>query len=205
MSSSYRPSVSCRIEEAFPAALRHDVVAVTQATSLTEGNGQFSVLVGGERLVIPYRVRADAALLDRAGTHESVQRDILSCIFSRHYDGRVRERALRQFVRSAEDWAVPFVLQLVGEYVIEIHRVIQEALPFLNNSQYAAFLRANPEIYERTRQRAVSYWSCYYRSGFPAGTGYPAFEVLTQFDNFLENRAPVRAIGGIREPRDTRL
>jgi len=198
VSCSYDPSVRCRIEEAFPAALRADLLAVTQVVPVAEGRGPFSVLVRGERLVIPYRLQANAALLDGAEGLSLTQRDILFCIFSRHFDGYVRERALRQVIRSSNDWVIPFVVQPVGEYVIEIHRVVQEALPFLNGAQYAAYLRANLEMYECTRQRAVSYWNCYYRGRFSlgrrgqllaAGTSYPAFEVLAQFDRFLEDAA----------------
>ncbi len=28
---------------------------------------------------------------------------------------------------------------------------------------YKEFLKANPDFYEKTRQRAFSYWDCYYR------------------------------------------
>jgi hypothetical protein len=196
VSFGYDPRVRCRIEEAFPADLRDDVRAVI---STAEGSGPFSVFVRGERLVIPYRVRADAAALDREETLTPIQRDILFCIFSRHHAGLIRERALRRIIRSSNDWVIPFVVQLVGEYVIEIHQVVQEALTLLNGAQYAAFLRANPEMYERTRQRVVSYWNCYYRHGpslaprgrqFADRTGYPAFEVLAQFDKFFEESAP---------------
>ena len=80
--------------------------------------------------------------------------------------------------------------------IIEIHRVIREALPFLNGAQYAAFVRENPEMYERTRRRVISYWNCYCRSDrqhelpsegrFPDRTGYPAFYLLMYFDSLLE-------------------
>ncbi|GAC1340179.1 MAG: hypothetical protein NVSMB23_10090 [Myxococcales bacterium] len=200
MSSGYDSRIRCRIEEAFPADLRADLFAVAEIVPVAEDRGPFEVLLRGERLVIPYRLQADAALLHRAESLPPIQRDILFCIFSRHFAGYVREQALRQVIRSANDWVIPFVVQLVGEYVIEIHRVIQEALPFLNRPQYAAFLRANPEMYESIRKRAMSYWDCYYRSGFPARNGYPAFEVLTQFDKFLEDTAPGRTVSGIREP-----
>src|SRR3954465_9936561 len=114
MSSSCDPSVRCRVEEAFPAALRNDVLSVIKAISAVEGSGPFSVLVRGEHLVIPYRVPADAAVLDRPETLPPVQRATPFCTLSRHHDGHIREQALRQLVRSPNDWVVPFVVQLVG-------------------------------------------------------------------------------------------
>ena len=153
---------------------------------MAEAPGPFAVVLRGEHLVIPYRVEANAALLGRAETLSPVQREILFCIFSRHYDGHVRERALRQMIRSSKEWGIPFVVQPVGEYVIEIHRVVQDALPFLNTAQYAAFIRENPDYFERTRQRVESYWNCYYRWVYSDRANYPAFEVLKRFDALLE-------------------
>src|SRR5256885_12596937 len=125
--SSYDPRVRCSVEEAFPAALRADVVAVTGAATVTECKGPFVVVLRGERLVIPYRVHADAALLERAEMLSPTQREILFCIFSRHYDGRVRERALREIVRSSNPLVIPFVVQMFGDYVYEYLRVWKDA------------------------------------------------------------------------------
>ena len=48
------------------------------------------------------------------------QRLILGCIFTRHHNGYVRQQWMRAVVPHAEPWVVPFVLALLGEYVVEI-------------------------------------------------------------------------------------
>jgi hypothetical protein len=177
----------CPIDESFPAALAGDVRTVMRETSATEGRWRLAVVVQGERVTLPYRIYADAAAPADAEDLSPVQREILACVFTRHFDGRVRERALRQVLCSPNGWVIPFVVQLVGEYVIEIHRVVLDALPVLNSTKYAAFLRENPAFYLRTRQRVMSYWNCYYRTDptYWDRAKYPAFEVLNRFDAWI--------------------
>ncbi len=43
---------------------------------------------------------------------------------TRHSDGRIREECLRQIVAVDRPWVAPFVVQLLGEYVIKIVEVI---------------------------------------------------------------------------------
>jgi hypothetical protein len=64
----------------------------------------------------------------------------------------------------------------VGEYVVEILRVIQENLTYLEKSIYADFVRANPDFLNLTEQRVASYWDCYYRS--IKKEAYPGFLIL---------------------------
>ena len=93
-----------------------------------------------------------------------MQRLILACWMSRSHDGRVRQRALSLILPLDVAWTIPFVIQLCGEYVIEIGfdilNFVKTSLPrrpaMLN--EYARFVRANPEFMSITRQRTVSYW-----------------------------------------------
>ncbi|MDR3081774.1 MAG: hypothetical protein LBV60_12755, partial [Streptomyces sp.] len=80
----------------------------------------FQVEVQGETVAIPSRIYNEEpeAGLERSLT--GTQRLILHCLYSRHSDGRVRQRRLEQLVSSSEPWVVPFVVQLAGEYVLEI-------------------------------------------------------------------------------------
>jgi hypothetical protein len=201
MSSDQGPQTRCSIQESFPAALAGDVVAVMHATSVTEGHWPFAVVVQGQQLTLPYRIHGDAAALAGGEGLSPVQREIRACIFSRHFDGRVRERALREVVASSHQWVIPFVVQLVGEYVVEIHRVVQDALPMLDAAKYAAILRENAGFYQRTRQRVMSYWDCYYRAGpvyFDRRT-YPAFQIIGQFDAWLRTSS-VECLAGRTRP-----
>lgn len=89
---------------------------------------------------------------------------IWHCLYSRHGEGRVRQRYLAQMVASDEPWVVPFVVRLAGEHVLEIIKAIGRALPGLTfrgsaeRRVYGGFLARNPASFARTEWRVVSDW-----------------------------------------------
>ncbi|MFW9078344.1 hypothetical protein ACOI9X_03545 [Pseudomonas sp. P2757] len=60
-----------------------------------------------------------------------------------------------------ETWVVPFVLQLTGEYVIQILETIEAHLPVLDPVLYGRFIRDNQAYFRTTQARMISYWDCY--------------------------------------------
>jgi hypothetical protein len=90
-------------------------------------------------------------------------------IYSRHYDGHVRQRWLGTLLDGDEAWTAPFIAQLLGEYVIEICSDIERCISAdspagsAQRRQLTAFLEANRGFAELTRARAFSYWSCYHQ------------------------------------------
>jgi hypothetical protein len=50
---------------------------------------------------------------------------VAAAIYSRHDDGFVRQRQLGTLLGAEEPWTAPFIVQLLGEYVIEICRDIE--------------------------------------------------------------------------------
>ena len=59
----------------------------------------------------------------------------------RHSDGHVREECLLQIVAVDRPWLAPFVVQLLGEYVIEIVEVIAATLHEHGPERLAGFAR----------------------------------------------------------------
>ncbi len=114
----------------------------------------------------------------------SRQRQLLHCLYSRHCDGVVRQRHLEKVVGSTDPMVVPFVVQLVGEYVLEILVVICDELRDLatpgtrGHLAYGQFIVDNPAFFARTQRRVVSYWSCYYRHNYASFRGYPGRTLL---------------------------
>ncbi|MFD7223960.1 hypothetical protein ACFV9P_23540 [Streptomyces sp. NPDC059892] len=171
---------------AFPHQLANDVRAVSAVMpeALIAPRSPFSVYVGDEVVAIPYRIYQDELPVDVVRTLTGVQQAILHCLYSRHSDGLVRQRHLEQIARSDEPWAVPFVVQLVGEYVLEILDSIQHGLSDLPSKRsaqllaYGDFIARNPKFLARTERRVVSYWSRYYRWKFPVFSTYPGCHLL---------------------------
>ena len=73
---------------------------------------------------------------------------------------------------------VPLVVQLVGEYVVEIVQAICEALHDIDGPRFGGFAREKPAFMATTRSCTTSYRHCYYRRQFPSLRAYPATIVL---------------------------
>jgi hypothetical protein len=107
---------------AFPAALGPKVAAV--AAAIPESGHTparpFIVRVDEELVSIPYRIHNTEPPHDTRRYLSPVQRTVMSCLYTRHDDGWIRQRHLESIVGQAETWVAPFVVQLFGEYVVEI-------------------------------------------------------------------------------------
>lgn len=195
----YDAGVSESLARAFPARLAPLVTRVVQSLPaahlgpsgpVTASNSRTwaGLAVAGEPVVIPYRVYNPAPPPHLASGLSRTDQVITAAIYSRHHDGLIRQRALGTLLDCDEPWTAPFVVQLLGEYVIQICADIEEftrtALPARPAMQasLSAFLTQNPCFAELTRQRAISYWSCYYRALHPSREAYPALTALSRLD-----------------------
>ncbi|MFF8883136.1 hypothetical protein [Streptomyces flaveolus] len=171
---------------AFPRQLADDVRVVLSVMpeARIAPASPFPVYVGDEAVAIPYRIYQDELPTDMVRSLTVVQQAILHCLYSRHCDGLVRQHHLEQIASSDDRWVVPFVVQLAGEYVLEILESIQHGLSDLPSKlsaqrlAYGDFIARNPRFFARTERRVVSYWSCYYRWEFPVFGTYPGCHLL---------------------------
>jgi hypothetical protein len=155
----------------------------------------FQVDVRGETVTIPWRIYHDEPVGGSEGSVTPTQQLILHCLYSRHSDGLVRQRHLEQIMESSKPWVVPFVVQLAGEYVLEILDAIGLGLPGLavpgsaQRALYGDFIVRNPEFFARTERRVVSYWSCYYRRRYGTFGTYPGGALVEAFRAAASERA----------------
>jgi hypothetical protein len=157
--------------QAFPSELEADVLTVVAILPETRTALSVSyigpVTLAGQPIQIParlYHPEPPPADVDRLSPRQAL---ILGCLYTRNHDGYVRERALREIIASHEPWVTPFVVQLLGEYVIQILYLLDQQLTEEHRPVYSAFLAENSAFFELTRQRVISYWDCYYRGEFP--------------------------------------
>jgi hypothetical protein len=168
---------------AFPAAVRHDALAAASAFPATRVLGQsFFVLVREEKVLIPRRLHNDPTLI-HTDSLTAFQQELVNCLLTRHSDGFVREKCLARIIGLSHSWVPPFVIQLAGEYVIEILHLIHRNLAELDRALYRQFMRDNPGFLQTTEQRIVSYWDCYHRS--EGRDDYVGFKLLTFFQSLL--------------------
>jgi hypothetical protein len=190
---------------AFPSQLAGDVRSVLTAVPVARlaPLEPFQIEVEGETVAIPSRIYNEEPNADLAPSLTGTQQVILHCLYSRHNDGWVRQRHLEQIMESSEPWVVPFVVQLAGEYVLEILEAISRGLPGLavpDSAQrrlYGEFIARNPAFFARTERRVVSYWSCYYRWKYGTFGTYPGCALLEAF------RAAASEQVGAQWPRHT--
>lgn len=144
----------------------------------------FEVEVQGETVTIPSRIYNEEPVADLQRSLTPTQQSIVHCLYTRHHDGLVRQRHVEQIVACDAPWVVPFVMQLVGEYVLEILEAIGRGLPGLSapgsaqRRLYGQFIARNPAFFARTERRVVSYWSCYYRWKYEEFGTYPGSDLL---------------------------
>jgi hypothetical protein len=193
----YDARVSESLARAFPARLVLSVTSVVRSLPAARfgpskpvtascSRAWAALVVAGEPVVIPYRVYHPVPPPHWASGLSRAERDVTAAIYSRHHDGHVRQRALRALLDCDEPWTAPFIVQLLGEYVIQICADIENftqtelrARPAMRAS-LSAFLRHNPCFAELTRQRAISYWSCYHRALHASRDTYPALTALSR-------------------------
>ncbi|MGV9008025.1 MAG: hypothetical protein ACOH1H_14950 [Brevundimonas sp.] len=106
------------------------------------------------------------------------------CLITRATDGRLRQQALRSVIDHQSAWVAPFVLMLLGEYVIEIVEDIRDALPVLDQSVYANLVRENRQTVQKLRARATSYWDAYHRPQYPQKRDYPGLQALHEMETW---------------------
>jgi len=106
---------------------------------------------------------------------------IVSCVYSRSHDGYIREKYLRRLLATIYPWTAPFVIQLVGEYVVEITQLIADnSAVLLAHEGYRRFIRDNPDFLTVTWARAVSYEDCNYRGVYTPKQDFPAVRFLSE-------------------------
>jgi hypothetical protein len=185
---------------AFPKGLAADVRRASEGLTLaTHPTGdrliqdsykrrRGQVIIGEDEVKIPYRHYQDPAEPVADPDAESVRQAWLT----RSSDGQVRQHAVQSLLRAPAAWQVPYVLQLCGEYIIEIGRDIAEYAsrslqrdPSMLDA-YRRFWRDNPEFVALTYARAASYWDAYYR-GTVTLNEYPPHAAMLQVERLVES------------------
>lgn len=159
------------------------------------------IRVGGEILRIPYRhhdrplgagvspafrLQVPSGPLNPHGL-EGDSRLVWMAWFTRSDDGLIRQAAVRELFGEPQEWLVPYLVQLLGEYVIEICSDIAdfvEGTVAIDPGWAQAFSRFwadNPGFVTLTRVRAASYWNEYYRSRLDFAD-YPSARALRVLD-----------------------
>jgi len=176
------------IEQAFPSKISEEVKSIFEKHSIKtiyETPRFFKVSVKDEELKIPYRIYYDDKILANLNEFTQVQQNILNCLYSRHHDGFVRQKCISKIITSKHSWTIPFIIQVISEYVIEILDEVNDKITSLDEINFKNFLLSNKEFYKIAKDRVASYWNCYYRMQYPKKEDFVGFKILRHLDKII--------------------
>ncbi len=174
-----------KIIQAFPKRLKNDVIEVIKiiprksklSFDLMTSDLYFSK-IDNETIKISGRIYFDEPKQKSENKLTDTQKDILNCIYTRHYDGYIREKRLKKISDVSKKWTTPYIVQLIGEYIYELLPVIDKKINEETLDFYAEFRDKNPLYWQQTESRMISYWNEYYRSKFPKLKEYLGFKIV---------------------------
>jgi len=188
------------IQKAFPVEIRGEVNSLlTKFAIETEisTRGFETVAIGQEKFEIPQRIYYNPPYSLASSKYTRKEQEIINCIFSRHHNGYIRQKAIQNIICSKSSWTIPYIIRIIGEYVIEILDDIDNNFEKIDKSNLISFVRQNPEFYNRTHSRVCSYWHCYFRRQFPEilkgirmseEQRYVGFRLLNKIDKLVNDK-----------------
>ncbi len=173
------------IQKAFPSYLHKDAGKIADflqqnAPKDFKTIGTEAVCLNGEFLELPQRVYFGEFNIQNLTL---VQEQMLNCLYLCHCNGHLREHYLRKVLEVKEDFILPFIAKLFGDYVIEILEVLNHELPKDTRYKLKVFFRENPSYQKRIESRIASYWDCFYRNAHPnfkKYVGYQLFQTIVK-------------------------
>ena len=169
------------IQKAFPSYLHKEATKIADFLQQNDPKdfkiiGMEIVYLNGEVLELPQRVYFGEY---NTQSLTLVQEQMLNCLYLCHCNGHLREYYLRKVLEVKEDFALPFIAKLFGDYVIEILEVLHYKLPNNTRDKLKVFFRENPLYQKRIESRIASYWDCFYRNAHPNFKKYVGYQLFT--------------------------
>lgn len=137
--------------------------AVVRALASRQWTERFAIQAEGQGVLIPARLQfaTDRLRLSKGDPAWGLAR----ALQTRSSDGFLRQAAARDLIGDFQPWAAPFIVALIGEYIVEILEDIAAGLTPEMTLALAAFIAENPAYWRTTKCRVMSYWDAYYRHG----------------------------------------
>ncbi len=137
--------------------------AVVRALISRQWTERFAVQTEGQAVLIPARLYFATGRL-RLSKGDPAW-GYARALQTRSSDGFLRQAAARDLIGDFQPWAAPFIVALIGEYIVEILEDIAAGLTPEMTPVLAAFIAENPAYWRTTKCRVMSYWDAYYRHG----------------------------------------
>ncbi len=136
--------------------------AVARLLTRRQWTERFPVQVGAQHVFIPARLHFTSDPLSLTESDEAWP--FARALRTRSSDGFERQRATRDLLADLRPWGAPFIVALIGEYIVEILDDIEAALTPELARTLGAFVVGNEAYWNTTKRRITSYWNAYYRA-----------------------------------------
>ncbi|MFJ5771666.1 hypothetical protein [Psychrobacillus sp. NPDC093180] len=186
-------------KEGFPNYLRDDV-SITVGMILHENFDHTKIDVSEENIQyyqdntlirFPYRIYYSEISDEAIDNLSTRQKMILHCIYSRSCDGFVRQKHMHYLLQmDYEDWAIPYIVKICDEYVVEIVEMTYDLLKVQDIERIKRFCLENIESFCKSYNRMISYWKEYYQDryhNFHKYIGRKLFRECFGYSKSLEN------------------
>ena len=212
-----------RLKKFFPDFLLEDLEKVIEIMPLTDEiyidsfgkpfkveNGMYGEqteikLATGEIISFIYRIYFHEPSEELEDKLTETQKQILNCIYTRHHNGYIREKRLKKLFGFDHDWILPYKLQLLGEYVIEILFEIDKHLTIGNIQRYKQLTLNNRKYWEQTKSKMASYWNQYYRypnyKNFNDYIGKQIAKKINKANTPAARSLPIHTYNKIQQPK----
>jgi hypothetical protein len=168
-------------------------MAVAGLLSDRQWTERFCVTVEEQTILVPSRLHFASDRLTLPPTDPAWL--IARALQTRSTNGFERQRAVQDLMADVRPWAAPYIVTLIGEYVVEILDDIDTALTPGAEQIIVAFLIANPAFWETIKCRVVSYWNVYYRLSHASEhhrahtkADYVGFRLIDRLDRVVSQR-----------------
>ena len=155
--------------------MKNDVLKASEIIpSQTHGNIKVGVSqdaieysVSEQRIVFPYRFYYYDVADIEFNKLTPQQQMILHCLYSRSNDGFIRQKHIHSLLQMEyEEWAIPYIVKVCDEYVVEIIEMIYHILKGQDTRRFKQFCLENEELTRISYMRMVSYWNEFYRNEY---------------------------------------
>lgn len=155
---------------------------------------RFAVDLSGQPILIPARLHFTSHHLGITFSEDAWI--FARALQTRSNDGFERQRAARDLLTDVRPWTAPFIVALIGEYLVEIIEDILAALTPEVERALATFIIENAAYWNTTKRRVTSYWNAYYRSSLASDLRraygrdeYPGYRLVDRLDEVVHRCA----------------
>lgn len=121
--------------------------------------------LSSDTIKLPYRIYYVPFSEEQNEGFSEIQKRLVLCYFLAHQNGYIRQKSLRELLATGKllEHEIPYIMALLGSYVIEIIDDIFENFELLLEAGLSEFICLNPQFTMTIEGRLSSYWGEYYQ------------------------------------------